>query len=79
MHFSSFPFVGLISLLSSEPIAVPSELRLRDVSSFVVAEKVIALQSVLDNIGPNGSRVAGAGPFVVASPSKVNPDCEYFI
>jgi hypothetical protein len=77
MHFSSSPFVGLVSLLLSQAIAAPSELRPRDVNSFVAEERPIALQGALNNIGPNGSRVAGAGPFVVASPSKVNPDCTY--
>ena len=78
MHFTSASFVGLLSLLLSLAIAAPTELNARDLSSFVAAERVIALQGALDNIGPNGSRVAGAGPFVVASPSKINPDCEYF-
>jgi glucoamylase len=77
MHFPSSSFVGLVSLLLSQAIAAPTELNARDLSSFVAAERVIALQGALNNIGPNGSRVAGAGPFVVASPSKVNPDCKY--
>jgi glucoamylase len=77
MHCPSSSFVGLVSLLLSRAIAAPSELRARDVNSFVAAERPIALQGALNNIGPNGSRVAGAGPFVVASPSKVNPDCKY--
>jgi glucoamylase len=77
MHFSSSSFVGLVSLLLSQAIAAPSGLHARDVDSFVAAERPIALQGALNNIGPNGSRVAGAGPFVVASPSKVNPDCKY--
>lgn len=45
---------------------------------FVATEKKIALQGVLNNIGPDGSKVAGAGNYVVASPSKVDPDCETF-
>jgi glucoamylase len=32
----------------------------------------------LNNIGPDGSEVPGAGAgFVVASPSKANPNCKY--
>jgi glucoamylase len=32
---------------------------------------------VLDNIGPNGTQVPGAGPgIVIASPSKTDPNCE---
>lgn len=45
---------------------------------FVSAEKKIALQGVLNNIGPDGALVPGAGAgFIVASPSKVDPDCKY--
>lgn len=48
----------------------------RDLASFVASEKTIALQGALDNIGPNGTKVPGAGAgFVVASPSKVDPNC----
>jgi glucoamylase len=47
-----------------------------DVDSFVGTERGIALEGVLANIGPNGSMVPGAAAgLVVASPSKVNPDC----
>lgn len=47
-----------------------------DLDSFVLTERTIALQGALDNIGPNGSEVAGASAgFVVASPSKANPNC----
>lgn len=48
-----------------------------DVASFIEAERPIALQGALNNIGPDGSGAAGASAgFVVASPSKTNPDCE---
>ncbi|KAK3944891.1 1, 4-alpha-D-glucan glucohydrolase [Diplogelasinospora grovesii] len=48
------------------------------VDSFVATEHGIALQGALANIGPNGSQVPGAGAgFVVASPSKVNPNYFY--
>ena len=48
-----------------------------DVDSFVTTERGIALEGVLANIGPNGSQVPGAhAGLVVASPSKVNPDCQ---
>ena len=74
MRFSSVSsLAGLVSLA----LAAPSNLESRDLNSFVTQERAIALQGALDNIGPNGNRVAGAGSgFVVASPSKVNPDCE---
>ena len=70
--------VSLISALCARALAAPSvELRARDLNSFVTSEKAIALQGALNNIGPNGSMVPGAGAgFVVASPSKVNPDCK---
>lgn len=44
---------------------------------FIVSETPIALQGILDNIGPDGEKVAGAGSgLVIASPSKVEPDCK---
>ncbi|KAK3368937.1 family 15 glycosyl hydrolase [Lasiosphaeria ovina] len=43
--------------------------------SFVSRERALALQGVLDNIGPNGAKVPGAAAgIVIASPSKVNPN-----
>jgi len=74
--FSSF--AGLISLLASQAIAAPSERGSRGLDSFIAAERKVALQGALNNIGPDGSKVPGAGAgFVVASPSKSNPDCEH--
>lgn len=82
MKFLSPSFAGLVSLLASHAIAAPGESghgsHGSSLDKFVTAEKKIALQGVLNNIGPDGSRVPGAGAgFVVASPSKVDPDCEY--
>ena len=70
---------SLFSLLCARALAAPGiGLQLRDLNAFVSSEKAIALQGALNNIGPNGSKVPGAGAgFVVASPSKVNPNCEY--
>jgi glucoamylase len=70
--------ISLISVLCTRVLAAPSgELRARDLNSFVASEKAIALQGALNNIGPNGSMVPGAGAgFVVASPSKANPNCK---
>lgn len=61
--------ICLISVLCTSVLAAPStELWARDLSSFVTSEKAIALQGALNNIGPNGSMVPGAGAgFVVAS------------
>ncbi|KAK4042294.1 1, 4-alpha-D-glucan glucohydrolase [Parachaetomium inaequale] len=48
------------------------------VEEFIAAERAIALQGVLDNIGPNGTQVPGAGPgIVIASPSKTDPNYFY--
>ncbi|KAF8855324.1 1, 4-alpha-D-glucan glucohydrolase [Acephala macrosclerotiorum] len=74
MRFS-VEVLGLLSCFFSQSIAAPSK---RDLDSFVAAERVIALQGALDNIGPDGAKVPGAGAgFIVASPSKVNPDYFY--
>jgi hypothetical protein len=71
---------SLFSLLCARALAAPGVgLYSRDLNSFVSSEKAIALQGALNNIGPNGSLVPGAAAgLVVASPSKVNPDCESF-
>lgn len=46
-------------------------------ASFIASETPIALQGILDNIGPDGAKVAGAGSgLVIASPSKADPDCK---
>ncbi|KAK4165232.1 family 15 putative glycoside hydrolase [Cladorrhinum sp. PSN259] len=55
--------------------ASASILKTLELEKFIKAENKIALQAVLDNIGPNGSKVPGAGRgLVIASPSKSNPD-----
>ncbi|KFZ10301.1 hypothetical protein V501_05247 [Pseudogymnoascus sp. VKM F-4519 (FW-2642)] len=86
MKFLSPSVAGLVSLLASHAIAAPGgngdnghgshgSSPSSRLDKFVAAEKKIALQGVLNNIGPDGSRVPGAGAgFVVASPSKVDPD-----
>jgi hypothetical protein len=52
--------------------------RQSSLSSYIKSESSIAFQGVLDNIGADGSKVSGASSgVVVASPSKVNPDCEF--
>ena len=44
--------------------------------SFISSQSPIALQGVLNNIGPNGAKVSGAASgLVIAGPSKNNPDC----
>jgi glucoamylase len=71
--------------LASSVIATPA-LRHRikrqsdsDVDSFIASESPIAYQGVLNNIGSAGAGASGASAgVVVASPSKTDPDCEYF-
>ncbi|KAF4806039.1 Glucoamylase P [Colletotrichum siamense] len=49
-----------------------------DLDDFVTRQRDIALISALNNIGPHGSMVQGAGAgIVVASPSKSDPDYFY--
>lgn len=77
MRFSNS--ISLISVLCTRVLAAPkAAVQARDLNSFVTSEKAIALQGALNNIGPNGSMVAGAGAgFVVASLSKANPNCKF--
>jgi hypothetical protein len=71
----------LSALASVVPFTVAAERRdlwpqSVDLERFIATERQIALQGTLNNIGPNGSMVAGAGAgFVVASPSREEPDC----
>lgn len=47
------------------------------IDDFLAKQRIISRQSILDNIGPDGAKVPGAGAgLVVASPSKKDPDCE---
>lgn len=58
--------------------ALPQEIaaRAQSLDQFISSESTTALQGVLANIGPDGSKVKGADSgIVVASPSQVNPDC----
>lgn len=49
---------------------------LASLDRWLEAQEQIALDGVLANIGPNGSKVEGAAAgIVVASPSKSEPDC----
>ena len=46
------------------------------IDGFIDTEKIVALEQLLCNIGPDGCNAAGAAPgVVVASPSKSDPDC----
>lgn len=79
MSLCPWSLAGLVSLLCNLATAAPSlSLGARDLGGFITSERAIALQGALNNIGPNGSVVPGAGAgYVVASPSKENPDCKF--
>jgi len=62
--------------LVGQGFSSPSQLRPRDLESYIAAEREVAYKGVLANIGANGARVAGAAAgIVVASPDKFDPDC----
>lgn len=74
----TYKIVAAVAALASVVSASPTRLsRAVDVDAFVAAERPIALQGALNNIGPNGSQAEGAAAgYVVASPSKLNPNCK---
>lgn len=46
------------------------------IDEYIEAERIVALEQLLCNIGDDGCNAAGADPgVVVASPSKSDPDC----
>lgn len=71
--------IGATGLLVQQALAIPQDAPCVDeqLSSFIVKNRPVALQGILNNIGPDGAKVAGAAPgLVIASPSKANPDCK---
>jgi glucoamylase len=82
MHsVTSLLLVG--SLAVQSVFAIPSrvvrdEVVKRSVDTFIATESPIALRNLLCNIGSAGSCAAGASSgFVVASPDKTNPNCQF--
>jgi glucoamylase len=78
----SSSFLGVVSLVCSGALANPAHPTSKPthLDAFITSEMAIALQGALNNIGPNGSKVPGAGAgFVVASPSTTNPNCQYLL
>lgn len=68
-------------LLASIPTAVGSAEHVAraegPADQYIAKENPIALQGILDNIGPKGIKAPGAkAGIVVASPSTFNPNCE---
>ena len=65
-----------VPLLNASPLLHQRETASLD--SFTATELPIALQGILNNIGPAGTLVPGAAPgLVIASPTQNNPDCMY--
>jgi glucoamylase len=65
-------FLGYVQAKASTNI--PKQIGL---DGFIAAETPVALQGILDNIGPNGTNAWGASDgIVIASPSKSDPDCK---
>ena len=65
-----------VPLLNASPLLQQRETGSLD--SFTATELPIALQGILNNIGPAGALVPGTAPgLVIASPTQDNPDCMY--
>ena len=68
-----------VSLLAQIPLLNAFAIHQRQsgtLDAFTAKELPIALQGILDNIGPAGQLVPGAAPgLVIASPTQNNPDC----
>ncbi|MCJ1243394.1 hypothetical protein MMC30_000591 [Trapelia coarctata] len=84
VHSSFAALLGAAGIVVPICFGLPAEPRLLgsratgSLASFLAAESPIALQGVLSNIGPNGSKAPGASPgIVIASPSTSNPNYFY--
>ena len=83
LSLSTFTHLALgANLLAQVPLlnalALVRQRQTGSLDSFTVTELPIALQGILNNIGPDGILVPGAAPgLVIASPTQNNPDCMY--
>ncbi|PBP17413.1 putative Glucoamylase P [Diplocarpon rosae] len=78
VELSTMRFSSVLAGFASLATAALSRLGARDLDSFVAVEREVALQGVMNNVGPDGSKAVGAGAgFVIASPSKVDPPYFY--
>ncbi|ETS82347.1 Glucoamylase P [Pestalotiopsis fici W106-1] len=78
MMLLTFTFAAVVSLSALASVVPTERASSVDLDAFVTVERSIALQGVLNNIGANGSLAVGAAAgYVVASPSKANPDYFY--
>jgi glucoamylase len=72
--FLSKAFVAA-GLLTGQALTAPS-LQPRDLTSSIAVERPIALQGILNNIGPDGSEAHGASAgVIIASPSTAGQRC----
>jgi len=78
MGILSTKSIARLAVLAACSIANASRTNaVNDLDAFIEKQRAISLQRVLDNIGPDGSRVEGAAAgVIVASPTKDDPNCE---
>lgn len=70
--------LGLVQAAIAAPSAPVLPRASGSLDQWLATETPYALQGVLDNIGADGAKAAGAkSGVVIASPSKSNPDCEF--
>ncbi|KAI1814327.1 carbohydrate-binding module family 20 protein [Poronia punctata] len=76
MGFPSTKAIARLLVLAVCSVANASGIKdVNDLESFIEEQRAISLQRVLDNIGPDGSRVEGAAAgAVIASPTKDDPN-----
>ena len=83
LSLSTFTHLALgANLLAQVPLlnalALVQQRQTGTLDNFTATELPIALQGILNNIGPAGILVPGAAPgLVIASPTQNNPDCMY--
>lgn len=66
----------LLSSLAGSSQAAAVKRQEESLDQWLTTQDTFALQSILDNIGPNGRKVKGAhAGIVVASPSRSDPPC----
>jgi hypothetical protein len=71
-------FVAALAATSLHGAAARLSIHQDNLAATIEKEYTIALEGVLNNIGPDGSQAPGAlEGIIVASPSTENPDCEY--
>lgn len=88
MHtFTPLLLVGSLALQTIFAFPYPSRVEQHNadmlkhsVDSFIATETPIAMRNLLCNIGSDGACASGAfSGLVIASPDKVNPNCECFL